>query len=109
MAQLARPTFGAQPTNALYRERKRVLVVDDDATTSDLLLMVLEDEGYAAEGAPDGQRALALAAEGTPPALILLDVRMPFMDGWAFLRAYRERYPRPVPVIVVTAQAVNAA
>ena len=44
----------------------RVLVVDDDATTRDLLLMVLEDEGYAADGAPDGQAQVPPLTEVPP-------------------------------------------
>jgi CheY-like chemotaxis protein len=88
-------------------EPVRVLVVEDDATTRDLLLMVLTDEGYAAVGAADGERALALASEAVP-ALIVLDVRMPYMDGWAFLRAFRERHPQPVPVVVASALGINA-
>lgn len=83
-----------------------VLVVDDDPDLSALLEMVLVDAGYRVRTAPDGRAALA-AVEEEMPAVILLDMRMPVMNGWEFARAFRARHGRASPIVVVTA-AENA-
>jgi CheY-like chemotaxis protein len=80
----------------------RVLVVDDDAAIRQFIQMALEGSGYEVTTAEDGQQALA-SVRRTPPQLILLDMRMPVMDGWAFTRAYRETPPPHAPIVVVTA------
>jgi two-component system chemotaxis response regulator CheY len=82
---------------------RRVLVVDDDEAIRDLLDDVLELEGYEARIAPDGEAALAAAADWTPD-LIVLDLMMPKMDGWQFREAQRGLpHLRDVPVLVVSA------
>ena len=58
-----------------------VLVVEDDAALRELLAMILESEGIDVETAANGREALARMAERFP-ALVLLDMRMPVMDGW---------------------------
>ena len=87
------------------RERSaRILVVDDDAAIAATVTAILEDEGYSVLVARDGAEALGLL-EGSAGAvdLILLDMRMPGMDGWAFAQAYRQ-LPRPhAPVVTMTA------
>jgi two-component system OmpR family response regulator len=62
-------------------ERKRILVVDDDRSLTELLKMVLEDAGYEVELAENGREAIVSAAK-QPPDLVVLDVVMPEMDGW---------------------------
>lgn len=62
----------------------------------------LEDEGYDVQTATNGVKALE-AVQQSAPTLILLDMRMPVMDGWAFARAYRELPTPHVPIIVLTA------
>lgn len=80
----------------------RILVVDDDETIRELVTMALSDEGYEVDGASHGLEALARIQE-QPPDLILLDMRMPVMDGWQFSQAY-QAVPEPrAPVIVLTA------
>jgi urea transport system substrate-binding protein len=69
---------------------------------------VLVDEGYRVGTAQDGAVALqmleAYQQQGLPqPAVILLDMRMPVMDGWAFSRAYRDLRVQHAPIVVVTA------
>jgi CheY-like chemotaxis protein len=67
----------------------RVLVVDDDREIAQLLEHVLADEGYLVEAAPNG----AVAFDGMrhhPPDVVLLDLRMPVMDGLSFLHACRQ-------------------
>jgi CheY-like chemotaxis protein len=88
-----------------------VLVIEDDADILRAVVQVLEDEGYVVTAAENGRVALAaLRAPGArPPCVILLDLMMPVMDGWAF-RAEQLRDPAlaPIPVIVLTADG-NAA
>ncbi|CAA9555171.1 MAG: hypothetical protein AVDCRST_MAG88-1052 [uncultured Thermomicrobiales bacterium] len=79
-----------------------ILVVDDDEGIREFVSLVLEDEGYEVLTAPHGAAALALVAHRLP-AVILLDMRMPVMDGWQFAQAYRQRPGPHAPIIVVTA------
>jgi CheY-like chemotaxis protein len=83
-----------------------VLVVEDDADLVSLMELVLSDAGYRVRTALEGGAALARVAEELP-GLILLDMRMPGMNGWEFARAFRARYGRACPIVVVTA-AENA-
>ncbi|MGQ9681312.1 MAG: response regulator [Anaerolineae bacterium] len=84
------------------RSTGRVLVVDDDDTIRELVSIALCDEGYEVMSAIHGREALERAAYWAPD-LILLDMRMPVMDGWEFTRAYR-RGPGPhAPIVVLTA------
>jgi CheY-like chemotaxis protein len=84
-----------------------VLVVDDDAELRLMMEFALADAGYTVWTAPDGQAALTMltAPASPPPCLILLDMRMPRMDGWQFARAFRARDPGHTPIVVVTAAA----
>ena len=83
-----------------------VLVVEDDPDLAALLEMILVDAGYGVRTAGDGAQALERVAEGMP-AVILLDMRMPVMNGWEFAREFRARHGRAAPIVVVTA-AENA-
>ena len=69
------------------RESPPILVVDDDAAVRDGLVHLLEDEGYRAVGATNGREALT-RARLEMPRLILLDLKMPVMDGWQFLQEW---------------------
>jgi len=80
-----------------------VLVVDDDDTIRNFVRLSLEDEGYEVLTARDGSEALALAQQHHP-SVILLDMRMPGMDGWTFSRAYDDTPFPHAPVIVMTAE-----
>jgi CheY-like chemotaxis protein len=80
----------------------RILVADDDKNLRRVVGELLEDAGYAVEVAADGEEALAAIDRGVP-ALLLLDVRMPRLDGIAVLERLRQRSPS-FPVIVITAQ-----
>jgi two-component system nitrogen regulation response regulator NtrX len=83
--------------------RASVLVVDDESSIRDSLRMILEYEGYRVEEAPGGPQALARMADRSPDA-VLLDVKMPEMDGIEVLRAMRER-GYDMPVLVVSGHA----
>jgi CheY-like chemotaxis protein len=82
-----------------------VLVVDDDASTRQTLRALLEEEDFEVACAADGQDALDYLAEAGPPALILLDLAMPVLDGRQF-RERQRRDPRlaAVPVILLSGE-----
>jgi CheY-like chemotaxis protein len=82
-----------------------ILVVDDDPDILSVVTEVLGVEGYAVEPATNGAEALQVI-ERELPALVLLDMRMPVLDGWGFARALRERGIQ-LPILVMTA-AQNA-
>jgi CheY-like chemotaxis protein len=79
----------------------RVLVVDDEPDIRDTVSAMLEIEGYAVGQAANGADALAVV-ERDPPDVILLDMRMPVLDGWGFASELRRR-GHPIPVVVMTA------
>lgn len=82
---------------------KDVLVVEDEAYLCDLVADVLEAEGHTARTASNGLEALERVAE-RKPQIILLDLMMPIMDGWEFIRSLRANVEwRDIPVVVVTA------
>jgi CheY-like chemotaxis protein len=76
--------------------------VDDDDDMLEIVGLVLGSAGYAARVARNGRQALDAVAEAMP-ALILLDMLMPVMDGWEFVNEFRARYGGDVPIVVVTA------
>jgi two-component system, chemotaxis family, chemotaxis protein CheY len=87
-------------------ERPRLLVVEDDRDVRETLVRILEDAGYQVIGAADGREALT-ALEDRPtdlPALILLDLRMPRMNGRQ-LHDELGQHPRlrDIPIIVLSA------
>ncbi len=91
------------------REDRTVLVIEDDATTSELTTKLLSKEGYSVEQARNGRFALE-AMEKAKPALILLDLMMPEMDGFQFIAELRRRDEwRDVPIVVVTAKSITSA
>jgi two-component system, chemotaxis family, chemotaxis protein CheY len=78
-----------------------ILVIDDDPAILTTVAEILNDEGYVVWKAGNGMEGLA-SLEQRLPALILLDMRMPVLDGWGFVRALRER-GLDVPLVVMTA------
>ena len=78
-----------------------VLIVEDDRNIAELLQMYLEKEGYAVTGAADGGQGLT-KYRAIKPDLVLLDVMMPVMDGWAVCKAIRAE--GSTPVIMLTAK-----
>jgi two-component system nitrogen regulation response regulator NtrX len=88
--------------------RASVLVVDDEAAIRDSLHMILEYEGYRVEEAASGSQALSKVAERAPDAIVL-DIKMPEMDGLELLKALRERgYDMPVLMISGHADVATA-
>jgi CheY-like chemotaxis protein len=90
-------------TGSTNGERERpILVVDDDAGQRAALSEILSRGGYHVVVACDGQDALELLSAGLRPALIVLDLRMPRMDGWCFLERLRRSGHATVPVLVTS-------
>jgi two-component system nitrogen regulation response regulator NtrX len=88
--------------------RASVLVVDDEAAIRDSLHMILEYEGYRVEEAANGSQALSKVADRAPDAVVL-DIKMPEMDGLELLKALRERgYDMPVLMISGHADVATA-
>src|SRR5947209_7024695 len=90
-------------TIALRNQAGSILVVEDYVRALDALTDLLEASGYAVQTAQNGQEALVQAKEQAP-GMILLDLSMPIMDGWEFMRQQRlEPSIADIPVIVITA------
>lgn len=79
----------------------KILVVDDQSSVRQLLQDYLTEQGFKVVTATDGQNAI-YTARHEEPDLILLDIMMPRMDGYDFLRQYRQE--RQTPVIIITAR-----
>jgi adenylate cyclase len=87
-----------------------ILVVEDDVATRDTVRHTVEKMGLTVAEVTNGRLALTWLAENPMPALILLDLMMPEMDGFEFLDTFNRRADwRHVPVIVITAKQLTAA
>lgn len=85
----------------------RVLIVDDDPNTHWLLEELLKDSGFEIHKAFDGQQALDVF-EAVEPHLVLMDLRMPIMDGYEATRRIKNSFKgRHTPVIVITADVFS--
>lgn len=85
----------------------KVLVAEDSAVNRELLRELLEARGYEVLEACDGQEALQMIAQ-TQPELLLLDIGMPVMDGFAVVDKIRENpLLAQLPVVAVTAYAMR--
>jgi len=81
-----------------------VLVVDDDPELIEVVQAILRSVGYEVRSASNGMEAIEAAAQRTP-AVVLLDVMMPEMDGWECARELRSRHGRSMRIVIVTASA----
>lgn len=83
---------------------KSILVVEDDTAIRETIAMVLESEGYLVHTASNGAEGLTILKRGDRPNLILLDLNMPVMDGWEFMKVYPTTDGlAQVPIVVLTA------
>ncbi len=90
------------------RGAHRVLIADDDATTLSMMRKMLEDDGWEVLEARNGREALDLLQDGAPPALIVMDLKMPEMDGFALIHAIRANEEWAlIPIVVVTAMDIG--
>jgi DNA-binding response OmpR family regulator len=86
---------------------KRILVVEDEADLRGLVTRILEDSGYAVEAAEDGWAAIE-AIEARRPDLLLLDLRLPVLDGWSVLEfVRRSALPPAVALMTVRSDAAS--
>ena len=85
---------------------KVALIVEDDEQIAYLLRFILEREGFKVESAADGRLAHDLIMNGSTPALVLLDVMLPFLDGYQLLAEIRAKEGwKTVPVLMLTAKS----
>ena len=100
----------ATPIGTDSHARHNVLVVDDYTDTRDAIVGMLQAKGFDVGGAPSGPDALDMLQAGLRPCVMLLDVRMPGMDGWEVwerLRAHREL--AQTAVVILSAEAADSA
>jgi signal transduction histidine kinase/CheY-like chemotaxis protein len=109
---LTKPVDRARLTaliNRLVCRDGLVLVVEDDADTRDMMRHTIEKMGLLVAETTNGRQALSWLRDNPQPAIILLDLMMPEMDGFAFLDVLSDRADwREIPVIVVTAKQLTA-
>ena len=83
-------------------EAKRVLVVEDDATIRAIIGDVLQERGFEVAPAANGSEALQ-QLDIARPDVVVLDLLMPVMHGWAFMETYLEKTGgAPIPIVVVS-------
>jgi CheY-like chemotaxis protein len=84
-------------------ERRPIMVVDDDDAIRDIIGTILRLEGYPVVKLGDGEEALRRMRSGLTPSIILLDLRMPGMDGRTFIDQKNED-PRlaPIPIVILS-------
>src|SRR5262249_22783089 len=96
------PTRGSAGRMIVIPEQRRILVVEDDESVRDVLALTLDVAGYEVVAVRDGADALDLL-ESWQPDLILLDLRMPVMDGWTFRREQMaSNVLSDIPVVVLS-------
>ncbi len=102
---LARPAFLGGMRLPEDETRRKILVADDIQANCEILQLMLRPAGFEVESASDGRRALDLVSSWNPD-LVLMDLRMPGMDGLDVIRMIRETEKgRRLPIIAVTASA----
>ena len=84
----------------------KILLIEDNEQNRYLVTYLLEHAGYRVIHAPDGPRGIALAQRGQPD-LVLLDIQLPGMDGYAVAKALRaEELSKAIPIVAVTSHAM---
>jgi signal transduction histidine kinase/DNA-binding response OmpR family regulator/HAMP domain-containing protein len=110
---MTKPVDRAELTSLLRQLLSRdgpILVVEDDLATRETVRHTIEKMGLTVAEATNGRVALAWLAENPAPAVILLDLMMPEMDGFEFMDTFNSRADwRHVPVVVITAKQLTAA
>jgi DNA-binding response OmpR family regulator len=84
-----------------------ILIVEDDWDIRSLVQMLLEDEGFAVETVADGRQALEWVAQ-RQPAMLILDMNLPFVDGFGVAAGLRAVHGEQVPIVTLTADSHGA-
>src|ERR1043165_8202069 len=85
----------------------KILLVEDNEMNRDMLSRRLERKGYSVAIAVDGQQGIAMA-QAEPPALILMDMNLPVLDGWEATRRIKaDARTKSIPIIALTAHAMQ--
>ena len=93
----------------MANERPTVLIVEDDENIQELLTFLLEREEVAVVIAPDGLKGQEMIETLDPPSLVLLDVMLPYQDGYQLLAKIRERSGwESVPVLMLTTKSMES-
>ncbi len=93
----------------LPADQRSILIVEDDPDIRAITKMYLGMEGFQTLTAENGKEALAILEKEQRPCLILLDLMMPVMDGWAFAEAIsKNENLNQIPIVVATAFAEEA-
>ena len=101
-----KPSAGGTVTPKAAGARGWVLVVEDERDALGAIVELLEAEGLPAIGARHGEEALELMRGGWTPALVLVDLKMPVLDGWGFCEQLEaDEELRDTPVAIFTASA----
>jgi len=97
------------------RKGKQILVVEDHPESMELLRMILEDEGYSVKSVETGRCAIMALSASSPdetpdptPDLILLDLRLPDMNGVDVIRELQENLPEVPPVVFLSADPLRS-
>jgi len=85
----------------------KILLVEDNEMNRDMLSRRLERKGYSVAIAVDGQQGVEMA-QADPPALILMDMSLPVLDGWEATRRLKaDERTKAVPILALTAHAMR--
>jgi DNA-binding response OmpR family regulator len=85
--------------------KPRILIVEDDPRIAYLVGYLLQREGYETETAADGKTAVERVEQGPPPSLVLLDIMLPYVDGFQILERLRASESwKDVPVVLLSAK-----
>lgn len=85
--------------------KKTIMIIEDESDIRSSLKEILELVGYDVLTAENGLDALNVLKESVKPNLILLDMKMPVMNGWDFAEQFHKTYNNSSPIVVVTAAA----
>jgi len=85
--------------------KKHILLIEDEKEIRDSLKKFLESENYFVQAAESGRVALDLLDKSKMPDLILLDMRMPEMNGWQFAKEFYRIFDHEAPLMVMSAAA----
>jgi CheY-like chemotaxis protein len=100
---MARSAQRRDSDDVMSEERPTILVVEDDERIQRLVELVLRGEGYSVLQAGDGRQALDLI-DSARPDLVLLDLMLPVLDGWALRERLRQRpTTSDIPIILMSA------